>query len=87
MMLCAMIENEHSVSELVAITGHRQAAVSQQLAALRDQGLVASRRDGRRRLYRHADDKVRSIVERLYEIYCAEAATIGHKLIEEDVAE
>ena len=70
MMLCMLVEGERSVSELAAITGLNQAAVSQQLAALREQDFVTSRREGRRRLYRHCDPNARAVVMRLYELYC-----------------
>ncbi len=43
---------ERSVSELQLETAKSQSAVSQHLAVLREAGLVAPRRDGRRRLYR-----------------------------------
>mgnify|MGYP006304106317 CR=1 FL=1 len=70
MMLCMLVEGERSVGELAAITGLKQAAVSQHLAALREQGFVTSRREGRRRLYRHCDPNARAVVMRLYELYC-----------------
>lgn len=74
MMLCMLVERERSVSELAAITGLKQAAVSQQLAALREQGFVTSRREGRWRLYRHCDPNARAVVMRLYELYCPQPA-------------
>jgi len=45
-------KQERSVGDLVEATGLSQPAVSKQLAILREAGLVAVRRDGRRRLYR-----------------------------------
>lgn len=79
MMLCMLVEGEHSVSELATVTGLRQAAVSQHLAALREQGLVTSRREGRRRLYRHCDEAAREVVLRLYELYCPQPLATGEK--------
>lgn len=79
MMLCMLVESERSVSELAAITGLKQAAVSQQLAALREQGFVTSRAEGRRRLYRHCDANARAVVMRLYELYCPEPAAVPDK--------
>lgn len=72
MMLCVLVEGERSVRQLAEITGLKQAAVSQQLAASREQGFVTSRREGRRRLYRHCDPNARAVVMRLYELYCPE---------------
>ena len=46
-ILCILSEGEKSVSELEEILSMPQAAVSQQLARLRLEGLVQSRRDGR----------------------------------------
>jgi DNA-binding transcriptional ArsR family regulator len=45
-------EGELSVSELLRGVDKSQSALSQHLAVLRGAGLVAPRRDGRRRLYR-----------------------------------
>ncbi|MGL4242911.1 MAG: ArsR/SmtB family transcription factor, partial [Beijerinckiaceae bacterium] len=46
LLLCLLSEGERSVSELESIMSMRQSAVSQQLARLRLDGLVAARRDG-----------------------------------------
>jgi DNA-binding transcriptional ArsR family regulator len=45
-------DGERSVGELVTHVGLSQPGVSKHLGLLRDTGLVASRVDGRRRLYR-----------------------------------
>jgi DNA-binding transcriptional ArsR family regulator len=47
-----------------------QAAVSQQLARLRMEGLVTSRRDGRLIFYSIRDDEVSSIISALYDLFC-----------------
>lgn len=52
-----------SAGELQDIVGGEQSAVSHQLAALRRRRLVASRPDGRRRVYRLVDHHVAHIVE------------------------
>lgn len=49
---------EQSVGELVKATRLTQPAISKQLALLREGGLVAVRRDGRRRLYRTRKDEL-----------------------------
>ena len=47
MILCHLATGEKSVGELEDRLGARQAAVSQQLARLREEGLVTARRDGK----------------------------------------
>lgn len=69
-ILCNLIEGEKSVGELEGLLGLRQAAVSQQLARLREQGLVASRRDGRTRLYRVSDARAHAVVSLVHRLYC-----------------
>ncbi len=73
MMLCLVAERERSVMELEEILGMRQPAVSQQLARLRVDGLVATRRDGKAIYYSLANDDVRRIMTVLYDIFCREA--------------
>ncbi len=58
MILCHLAERERSVTELESLLGARQAAVSQQLARLRLEGLVATRRDGKAIIYSIQDSKV-----------------------------
>lgn len=69
-ILCLLSEGEKSVSELEEILTMPQAAVSQQLARLRLEGLVLSRRDGRMIYYTLVDDEVSSIIATLYDLFC-----------------
>jgi DNA-binding transcriptional ArsR family regulator len=69
MILCLLAEGEKSVSELEAMTGARQPTVSQQLARLRADGLVESRREGKTIFYSLANDRARRILEFLDEEY------------------
>jgi DNA-binding transcriptional ArsR family regulator len=69
-VLCLLSERERSVSELEQILGLRQPAVSQQLARLRLDGLVNSRRDGKTVFYSLADDKTRAFIRLLYDSFC-----------------
>lgn len=71
MILCILSEGEKSVSELEQILSMPQAAVSQQLARLRLDGLVATRRDGRMIFYSIVNQEVTAIVGTLYELFCA----------------
>jgi DNA-binding transcriptional ArsR family regulator len=75
MILCHLAARERSVTELEALLGARQAAVSQQLARLRLEGLVSTRRDGKAIFYRISDPKVMQQVRLMQEIFSvAEAA-------------
>ena len=58
------------VSALEARLGARQAAVSQQLARLRAEGLVAARRDGKAIYYSIKDPRAGAIMERVYDLFC-----------------
>ena len=71
LILCLLAEGERSVSELENIMSMPQAAVSQQLARLRFDRLVATRRDGRQIYYRIASEEVSRIVGQLYDIFCS----------------
>ena len=70
LILCILTEGEKSVSELEQIMSMPQAAVSQQLARLRFDRLVKTRRDGRTIYYSIASEEVISLVEALYEFFC-----------------
>ena len=70
LILCDLLHGEKSVGELEALLSRRQASVSQQLARLRLEGLVSTRRDGRTIYYAIANDRVRSIIGALYSSFC-----------------
>ena len=73
LILCQLIERERSVGELAAFLSLRDSTVSQHLALLRKDGLVAPRRDGQTIWYSIASDEARRILETLYRIYCEPA--------------
>lgn len=73
MLLCQLAEEEKTVGELAETLGLRQAAVSQQLALLRRDGLVTARREGRLMHYRLTGREARAVIMLLYELYCAPA--------------
>lgn len=62
LMLCRMDEGEVSVSELVAMTGLSQSAVSQHLAMLRAEGAVNVRIDAQVRWYSLSDPVVSGVI-------------------------
>ena len=74
LLLCALSEGECSVGELEAILGERQSTVSQQLARLRLDRMVSTRRDGKTIYYSLADENVRAILEALRKAFCAPVA-------------
>ncbi len=69
-ILCLLSEGEKSVSELEEILEMPQASVSQQLARLRFDRLVKTRRDGRTIYYSIADSGVSTIIGALHQMYC-----------------
>lgn len=74
LILCLLTDGEKSVSELEEILDLPQAAVSQQLARLRFDRLVTTRRDGRNIYYSIATREVSSVVGTLYGLFCATPA-------------
>ena len=73
MILCHLASGEKSVTELERLLSARQAAVSQQLARLRLEGLVTPRREGKTMFYRLADDRPRKVIETVYDRFCRKA--------------
>ncbi|MFC3614398.1 metalloregulator ArsR/SmtB family transcription factor [Lutimaribacter marinistellae] len=70
MILCHLSAGEKSVGELEHLLELRQAAVSQMLARLRDEGLVATRRDGKTIFYSLADTNTEAVIGLLYDLFC-----------------
>jgi len=75
MILCQLIEGERSVGELAEFLELRPSTVSQHLALLRKDDLVATRREGQTIWYSLASAPVRRVVETLYDIYCGPQST------------
>jgi ArsR family transcriptional regulator len=75
MILCHLAAGERSVTELERLLSQRQAAVSQQLARLRLEGLVDTRRDGKAIYYRLADGNTERMLELVYEMFCADSSS------------
>ena len=69
-ILCILAQSEKSVSELEQELNLRQPTVSQQLARLRVDGLVATRRDGNVIYYSLASDEARIIIGAIYDVFC-----------------
>lgn len=70
-------DGEKSVNELVALTGVRQATISQHLAVLRQRGVVLSRREGVNTLYGIANPKIIKACDIIREVLFEQIATMG----------
>ena len=73
-ILCCLAEGEKNVDELERILGIRQPTLSQQLARLRSDELVETRRDSRRIYYGLASDEAKRMIELLHELFCSKTA-------------
>jgi len=73
MIVCALVEGEHSVGRLEEELGIRQPTLSQQLTVLRSAGVVETRRDSRQIHYRLSEARAARLVEALHTIFCREA--------------
>ena len=69
-ILCRLSRGECPVSELENMLSARQAAVSQQLARLRMEGLVTTRREGKTIYYAIKDERVKKMIDVVYDLFC-----------------
>ena len=74
MILCHLSSGEKSVTELELLLDQRQAAVSQQLARLRGEGLVDCRREGKTIYYSLGDPRAARMIGLVYEMFCKPGA-------------
>ena len=70
LILCYLSSGEKSVTELEHLLGSRQAAVSQQLARLRLEGLVTCRREGKAIYYSLGDQRAAQTIGLMYDMFC-----------------
>ncbi len=70
LILCILAEGEKSVGELEDLLNLRQPTVSQQLARLRADGLVSTRRDGKAIYYKLASEEARVVIGAVYDVFC-----------------
>jgi DNA-binding transcriptional ArsR family regulator len=73
MILCLLAAGERSVGEIETMTGARQPTVSQQLARLRADGLVESRRDGKTIYYSLISERTRRVLALLDDLCLQQA--------------
>ena len=69
-VLCLLAGREHSAGELNELLDVSQPALSQHLAVLREEAVVATRREGQTIWYRIADPAAMKVVATLAEIFC-----------------
>lgn len=70
MLLCQLVDGELSVGELQRRLKLSQSALSQHLAKLRADGVVATRREAQTIFYRIADQAAMRVIETLAELFC-----------------
>jgi ArsR family transcriptional regulator len=75
MILCQLGDRELAVGQIQPLVGLSQSALSQHLAVLREQGVVATRRDGQAIFYRVSDSAAVKVVATLAEIFCPSEKT------------
>jgi len=79
MIICQLLDRERSVGELAEFLKIRDSTVSQHLALLRKDGLVAARRDGQTIWYSIGSPQARELVQTLYRVYCGPPSAIFHR--------
>ena len=73
LVLCHLVGGEElSVNEIAERIGLSQSALSQHLAKLRDEGLVATRKEAQNVFYRVADPRAERVLQLLQDLYCPE---------------
>ena len=70
-IVCVLAERSLNVGEIEMLTHITQPTLSQQLAVLRQEGLVETEKEGKYVYYRLANDNVVRVMRMLWDIYCA----------------
>ena len=70
-ILCLVGNQELSVLEIVDAVGTSQSNISQHLAVLRDNGILAALKDANRVFYRIGDARVLKMIALTREIFCS----------------
>jgi len=71
MILCQLSEGEKTVGELQHLLGVGQSAVSQHLAVLRREKIVASRKQAQSIIYSLSGDEAIKIMAALHDVFCS----------------
>ena len=75
MILCELSKGERTVTELSDAAGVSMSAMSQHLARLRGDALVATRRASQTIYYSLDSDGAATLIDALYQVFCAPGAT------------
>lgn len=70
-ILCQLVEGEKSVGEIARIIGARDTVISQHLALLRRDGMVANRRDAQTIYYSIASPSAMQVLKVLHQVFCS----------------
>ena len=70
MILCQLAEGERTVSELQAVLGLSQSALSQHLAVLRREKIVKARKHAQSVSYSLAGDEAPRVMHTLHDVFC-----------------
>jgi DNA-binding transcriptional ArsR family regulator len=70
-ILCLVGNQELSVLEIVEAVGTSQSNISQHLAVLRDNGLLAARKEANKVFYKIGDPRVLKMISLTREIFCS----------------
>jgi DNA-binding transcriptional ArsR family regulator len=70
LILCTLAAGEQSVGDLNEVVPLSQSALSQQLARLRQQGLVKTRRESQTIFYSLSPGPADRVIKLLHDIYC-----------------
>lgn len=76
MVLCALVEGQRNVTELMEITGASQPLMSNHLAVLRKADIIDFQRDHRTLNYFLKDQRLKQVLATLYEVYCQPDSTV-----------
>ncbi|MBF4520390.1 MULTISPECIES: metalloregulator ArsR/SmtB family transcription factor [Acinetobacter] len=70
LILCHLSQQELNVSQIEEITQIHQPTLSQQLMMLRKSDVVNTRREGKQIFYSIKDEKMVTVLNTLYALYC-----------------
>ena len=79
MILCELLKGERTVTELHQAVGLSMSAMSQHLARLREDELVATRRESQTIHYSLASEPAKTMIGTLYELFCSPAESAGRR--------
>jgi len=73
-ILCALAEGEKNVGELEEILGVRQPTLSQQLARLRADDMVSTRRESKQIYYKLSNEDAELVLGLIFELFCTDGS-------------